>query len=150
MFCTRCGAKNPDNAFFCSRCGTALIRSPPQQIQPQQIQPQPIQPQPIQPPQIKPQQIPHQQIELQQPSRQKDVARGAPERAVHGNTKGGAHPFLLVSEVIFSAVFAVLFNMMLSRYIFHGTISSLLTAAFLVTGFIIFFAGIHYGKVLRK
>jgi hypothetical protein len=165
MFCTRCGAKNPDDAFFCSRCGTALIRSPPQQIKPptippQQIKPpaippQQIKPQPIQPPQIKPQQIPPQritpqQIEPQQPSRQKDVAMGAPERAVHGNTKGGAHPFLLVSEVIFSAVFAVLFNMMLSRYIFHGTISSPLTAAFLVTGFIIFFAGIHYGKVLRK
>lgn len=26
MFCTRCGQQNPDDAEFCARCGTALLR----------------------------------------------------------------------------------------------------------------------------
>jgi hypothetical protein len=165
MFCHRCGTKNPDNAFFCNRCGTALIRSPPQQITPQQIKPQQVQPQQVQPQQVQPQQVQPQQVTAQQvtaqqvtaqqvtaqkSSRPRDVAIGAPSSAVYGHPQGGAHPFLLLFEVIFSVAFAVLFTMMISRYIFHGTMSSPLTAASLVTGFIIFFAGIHYGKILGK
>jgi pSer/pThr/pTyr-binding forkhead associated (FHA) protein len=26
VFCTRCGQENPDDAAFCARCGTALVR----------------------------------------------------------------------------------------------------------------------------
>jgi hypothetical protein len=150
MFCHRCGTKNPDDAFFCHRCGTALIRSPPEQIQPQQITPQQVIPQQIPPQQVKPQQVAPRQINPQQPSGQGVVADGAPERAVYGVTQEGAHPVLLLFEVLFSAVFAGLFSVIISRNILQGTMSSLLMAASLVTGFIIIFAGIHYGKVLRK
>jgi ABC-type multidrug transport system permease subunit len=74
----------------------------------------------------------------------------APETAVPEVTRGIAHPVLLVCEGIFSAVFAGLFSVIVSRNIFSGAMSSFLMAASLVAGFIIMFAGIHYGKVLRK
>ena len=28
VYCTACGAENPEGARFCSRCGTALVRPP--------------------------------------------------------------------------------------------------------------------------
>jgi hypothetical protein len=160
MFCTRCGAKNPEDAFFCSRCGTALIRSQPQQIKPQQIdpqqgkpqqgKPQQIKPQQIKPQQIKPQQIKPQQIEPQQPTQQRDVSVGTTVSAVYGWIKGCENPFLLLFEVVFSVVFAVLFTVITFRYLLHGTISSPLEAVSLVIWFILSFAVIHYGKVLMK
>jgi len=73
-----------------------------------------------------------------------------PETAVPEVTRGIAHPLLLICEGIFSAVFAGLFSVILSRHVFSGTMSSLLMAASLVAGFIVIFAGIHYGKIVRK
>lgn len=160
MFCTRCGAKNPEDAFFCSRCGTALIRSPPQQIKsqqiqhqqvkPQQIQHQQIQPQQIQSQQVRPQQIARQQIEPQQPTQPRIASLGARVGALYGYIKRPAHPFLLLYELVFSVFFAVLFTMMISRYILHGNMSTALTAVSLVILFMIFFGFFHYGKVLMK
>jgi hypothetical protein len=145
MFCTRCGAKNPDDTFFCNRCGSALIQSQPQQIRPQQIRPQQIRPQ-----QIRPQQIAPQQIEPQQPTPPRSAAIGAKIRAVFGYIKRPAHPFLLVFELFFSVVFAFLFTVITFRYFLHGTMSSPLGAVSLVLWVILFFAVIHYGKILMK
>ena len=116
MFCYKCGAENPDDALFCSKCGTALS-----QIRPQQI-------------------------ESEQPTKPGDISIGATDRAVYGCAKGCGGPFLLLVEIIMVIVLTVIFNAITFWWILDGDMNSPWAVASPFIFFIVFFVGIHYGK----
>lgn len=95
-------------------------------------------------------QSPPQYIEPQKPARSSVVDRGAPESAEYGYTKGKVSSELLFFETIFSAVFAGLLTVITFQYVIRGTLSTPVAVSLFVIGFVIFFAVIHYGKLLRK
>lgn len=94
MFCYKCGAENPDEAIFCSKCGTGLSQSRPQQIDPQQ------------------------------PTKPENEVSGATDRAVYGCTKGCSGPVKLLVEILSAAVFTVFANAVIFWMILDGDLNS--------------------------
>jgi len=116
MFCYKCGSENSDDAIFCSKCGTTLSQSHPQQIEPQQ------------------------------PTKPGDVSVGATDRAVYGCAKGCGGPFLLLVEIIMVIVLTVIFSAFTFWFILNGNMNSPWAVASPFIFFVVFFIGTHYGK----
>lgn len=132
MFCTRCGIKNPEDALFCSRCGTALIRDQP----------------PVSGREIRAR---LEEDAVYQHEKKADARPDAlPEGTKEGWGIGGSTLAGLLFWILLCAFLGTVFSVMTLWYVLHGNIRSPWMSVALVLSFLLFFIVLQYGQRFLK